>query len=456
MAASDVLVLDLSADKALTEAQGGGDPALFTVTVDGVDVTPANNKVGARHYRGDNQPGNVGNNSGAPTGRDTVFRIKVPALGATDEHKIVITFLNDQGGVVQSTAENLYIDNILVNGKSVISNVVTSGGSTNTSTSAGPGDNIGSNGPIGFSVELKTDAGSVSFTSCYLRGTMIATPAGDVAVEALTIGQAVTTLSGSAPVKWVGHRAYDNRFSQGNVALLPVLVRAGALADNVPSRDLYLSPNHALLIQGVLVPAEALVNGTSIVKITEMASVEYFHVELDQHGIVFAEGAATESFIDDSSRAVFHNAHEYADLYPNEQRGEPVYCAPRLEDGAIVESIRGAIALRADPAASDTADFGGLLGRVGPVVDGVVRGWAQHSAKPDVPVCLELVSGGTVVASMLANRFRADLWKAGIGSGCQAFEVSVPAGVDASSLRVRRANDGAELVAAYQVESIAA
>jgi len=453
---TDTLVLDLSADKALTSAQGGADPALFKITVDGVDVTPIDNKVGDRHYRGTNKPFSPGNNSGTRTGHDNVFRIKVPAMGGSDAHKIVITFLNEQGNGDQTTSEHLYVDNVLVNGKSIISSAVATGGPKDVSTSTGPGNDMGTNGAIGYAVEVKTDQGAAVFTSCYLRGTGIATPNGDVAVETLTIGQLITTPAGSAPIKWIGHRAYDSRFSQGNVALLPVLVRAGALADGIPSRDLYLSPNHALLLQGVLVPAETLVNGTSIVKTTEMAEVEYFHVELDQHGIVFAEGAATESFIDDNSRAVFHNAHEYAHLYPNEQRGEPVYCAPRLEDGEMVESVRSAIALRADPTATDTADFGALLGRVGSVTDGVVRGWAQHAAKPEVPVCLELLSGDVVIGRTLANRFRADLWKAGIGSGCQGFEVTVPAGADVSDLRVRRANDGAELVAIHQVESIAA
>ena len=290
--------------------------------------------------------------------------------------------------------------------------------------------------------------------ACYLRGTRIATPdGGEAAVENLRIGDRVTTLEGPKAVKWIGRRSYSGRFARGNKAVLPVRIRANALADDVPCRDLWVSPKHALLLDGVLIPAEVLVNGTSIAQEREVEVVEYFHVELDRHGILIAEGALAESFVDDDSRGMFHNAHEHAALYPGAPRVPARYCAPRREDGEQVEAVRRRLALRANPAArSESEGFGALRGNVDTLAGGRLHGWAQHAARPEVPVCLEVLLDGAVIARTLANRYRADLWHAGLGSGCHAFEVALPEALHAQAqrlhgtgLRVRRIADGAEL-----------
>src|SRR5208282_4623992 len=105
-----------------------------------------------------------------------------------------------------------------------------------------------------------------------------------------------------------------------------------ALDDNVPKHDLWISPNHAMYLDGMLIEAKDLVNGASIIQAESVESIEYFHVELDTHDVIIAEGALAESFIDDDNRFMFHNAHEYRTTYP-EVVVEPAQCyAPRLDE----------------------------------------------------------------------------------------------------------------------------
>ena len=177
--------------------------------------------------------------------------------------------------------------------------------------------------------------------ACYLRGTMIATPAGERAIESLAIGDLVFTAAGaSEPIRWIGHRAYNTRFARCNPDVVPVRIAAGALADGVPYRDLHVSPRHALLIDGVLVQASDLANGITIAERMPADEIAYFHIELAEHAVLLANGAPSESFVDDDSRMMFHNGYDYAALYPNAEPRPAVYCAPRISAGPGLDAIR--------------------------------------------------------------------------------------------------------------------
>ena len=287
-----------------------------------------------------------------------------------------------------------------------------------------------------------------SFTytiACFMQGTMIATPAGERAVEALQAGDLVTTLDGTAKkVKWIGHRTYEDEFGASEAFVRPVLFRAGSLGGGLPTRDLKVSPQHAMMIDGVMVPAGALVNGVTILRDTPVADVTYFHVELDGHEAIFAEGAATETFIDHNSRAIFDNADEYSLLYGN--AATEVQEIARLEEGVQLAAIRATLADIAGIVAIPAA--GKLQGNLERLEDGMLTGWVIDSAGADAVVA-DVLAGGEVVARVVANRYRADLDQAGLNGGRGGFTVALPASIDSlTQVSLRRVVDGQMLAGA--------
>ena len=287
--------------------------------------------------------------------------------------------------------------------------------------------------------------------ACYCPGTLIATARGEVPVERLSIGDKVMTASGSLrPIKWIGTRSYGGRFIMGRKDILPVCFKAGSLGDDAPRHDLWISPRHAMYFENesgsVLVEAKDLINGVSIVQAEQVDEVEYFHIELETHDVILAEGALSETFVDDDSRAMFHNAHEYALLYPEDVARPARYRAPRLEIGYEVEAIRRNLAARAG-LLSDGQDAGTLRGHVDAVSPRLVEGWAQSVDHPEAPICLDVYAGRELIGQTLANRHREDLEAAGLGSGRHSFSFAVPDGLMLlpGIVEVRRSLDGAAL-----------
>ncbi len=284
---------------------------------------------------------------------------------------------------------------------------------------------------------------------CYCRGTMILTETGEVAVEELVIGQRLVTVSGAPrPIKWIGRRSYIGRYANTNRKVLPICFKAGALADGVPVRDLWVSPKHAMFIEHVLVPAECLLNGASIVQPETADRVDYFHIELESHDVIFANGALSETFVDLGDRDIFQNAAEFAKLYPELERTDAVLCALRVEEGFVLDAIRRRLAVRAGLAIASQPVPGELRGFVERIEAGRLLGWAQDARFPDAPVCLDIAIDGAVLMRVVAERYRGDLHRAGVGNGQHGFEAALPEILAAQTidrLIVRRSSDGAPI-----------
>ena len=186
--------------------------------------------------------------------------------------------------------------------------------------------------------------------NCFGRGTLILTAHGEVPVENLANGALVMTTNGALPVKWVGRRTIRRNASAfWHPSVVPIRVSRFAIDDQTPQRDLYLSPEHCLLIDGVLIPVKHLVNGRSIAfdddaKMSE--TIEYFCVELDTHEVIFAEGTAAETFQYAGGQIAWDNLGDYQDLYGSEHEVMPAFAPICRYNGGRAE-VRGLLRLAA-------------------------------------------------------------------------------------------------------------
>ena len=163
--------------------------------------------------------------------------------------------------------------------------------------------------------------------SCFLRGTRILTPLGEVAVEDLAVGNPVTTIDGTAkPIKriscWSVKSTSGERWP-GEV--LPIKVARSAFDRLVPHTDLFLSSFHSVHIDGLLIPVRNLVNGRTITHCSSVDgdTIEYFHVELMKHDVIFSEGAPTETLLANASYDAVHIQSEIDQPRPYAPRLSP-------------------------------------------------------------------------------------------------------------------------------------
>ncbi|MBV9859054.1 MAG: Hint domain-containing protein [Alphaproteobacteria bacterium] len=240
-------------------------------------------------------------------GEGTVFEIANTASGYASTPTVLVSFNGANGadpvaGLIADAAGDLF----------------------GTTSKGGP--NSSTDGTV-FEV---ADSG---FMPCFCRGTMILTPSGEVPVEALKVGDIVTTLSGAQrPIAWIG--SGRSLVTAANPGARPVMLRRDAIADGVPCRDLHVTNGHSLYFDGLLIPAESLVNGRSIMWDEAARVVEFYHLELPSHDILIADGAPAESYKEDGNRDLFHNTDR-----PVVAATERQWFAPVCTDGAEVDRV---------------------------------------------------------------------------------------------------------------------
>jgi len=252
---------------------------------------------------------------------------------------------------------------------------------------------LSSGGTLRFPVSGASGTASVSNNNgdaevtiaCFVAGTRIATPCGDVPVEFMRIGDEVVTASGGIErIRWIGRRRYSAAAVASSAARCPIRIAADALDEGLPRRDLFLSPQHALLLRDpldeeVLVPAVQLVNGVSVTRCDDYGAVAYFHIELAAHDAVLAEGQPAETFVDRNSRPTFENAAEHARLFPDALPTIVPFCAPRIEGGAALTRIHGLVLARA---------FGNRVDAIRALVEplgGIDLQWPKRTPLRDPP-----------------------------------------------------------------------
>ena len=269
------------------------------------------------------------------------------AVANSDSDNVSILFGNGSGGFSAQTtfaagteptsvaigdldgdtfADDLAVTNLVGGNVSVLLGNGSGGFSAQTTFSVGNGADSVAIGDLD-SDGSANDLAVSNFTSnnvsvlieCFLTGTNILTDQGEIAVEDLKIGDTVITATGQPEnIKWIGKQTIEPYQVKNPLRGNPVLIKAGALGNNLPCRDLYVSPDHAMFVDGLLINAGALVNDISIVQTEPTESFTYYHVELENHCLLVAEGTAAESYLPQKeNRREYDNFAEYEDLYPD-------------------------------------------------------------------------------------------------------------------------------------------
>jgi len=185
----------------------------------------------------------------------------------------------------------------------------------------------------------------VTAAACYAAGTRIKTPTGEIAVEHLVAGDMVHAhFAGTAAVVWIGHRHVDCRRHPKPAEVWPVRVSAHAFGPRMPSRDVLLSPDHAVFAGDVLIPIKHLINGKTITQ-EKVDTVTYYHLELAEHDVLLADGLPAESYLETGNRAAFDNAGGEVALYPDfgMRRWEAFGCAPLVVTGPLLNAVNASV-----------------------------------------------------------------------------------------------------------------
>lgn len=257
-------------------------------------------------------------------------------------------------------------------------------------------------------------------------GARVDTPTGEVAVETLREGDPVLVGGGVGVIAWLGRFRPRPRDARRIAELRPVCIAAEALGPRRPRRALWVAPDQAVRLDGadgpVLVAARRLVNNVSV-RLGGTEAIDYVQIGLRQGACLSVEGTPLRA------------ADGPAEVLPDPADRRP----PVAESGPALAWASGVVDRRAG------LRPGPLRGLVGRIAADAVSGWVIDRAEPDRPVELELIVGGRLADTAVADLIRADLG-ANLGHAACGFRLAMPPGLRGmQEIAVRRRGGGAEL-----------
>jgi hypothetical protein len=194
-----------------------------------------------------------------------------------------------------------------------------------------------------FAVAETSDgyAEKITVAACYARGTRLASDQGEIAIENLRIGDRLAVASGGfRPIVWLGKRRLEPSRHPRPEDVQPVRVTTDAFGPGLPQCDLVLSPGHNIAFEGALIPISALINGASVTQ-ERRDVIEYWHVELDTHDVILAEGLPAESYLDCGNRTAFENGGAFLQAHPDfRPRHWAETCLPLVTAGPEIARAR--------------------------------------------------------------------------------------------------------------------
>jgi T5SS/PEP-CTERM-associated repeat protein len=266
-----------------------------------------------------------------------------------------VLLLDDIGGFAGTISAFQAGDQLIATGET-LSNLGVSNGNTLTFSDSGPNAGSGNADRIIFASAISSDqfnivngntVQSVQSVACFAAGTMIATTRGHVPVQHVRPGDRVCTVLNAdiAKVIWTGYRPVDCARHPDPTKVWPIRISAHAFGLGMPSSDLLLSPDHAVFVDGVLIPIRFLVNGYTV-RQELVEQITYHHIELAEHDVLLANGMPAESYLDTGDRMRFSNGGGVVALHPDfsarawETRG----CAPLAQTGPALAAARKRLA----------------------------------------------------------------------------------------------------------------
>ncbi|MCX7380599.1 MAG: Hint domain-containing protein [Alphaproteobacteria bacterium] len=237
----------------------------------------------------------------------------------------------------------------------------TTGGTVNLTTNSGAVQFFVTGfHPGGFAASTDgAGTGIVVFSNdaapCFAQGTRILTIAGERRVEALRVGDLVPVANGGRlrRIVWTGSTRIDLDRHADPAKVAPVRIAADAFGPGLPHRDLVVSPDHAVWTGASLVPAYLLANGMTVRREPTEGGITYWHVELDTHDLLLAEGLPAESYLDTGNRGLFASGPGERPLHPDLLAGlsargwDERACLPLTLGGAALTAARAGLAVRA-------------------------------------------------------------------------------------------------------------